>query len=91
MVREPVEMDPRDSDVYVQGSVFDKMNHSLSIDHSLNKTLHCLSDKSLRHQHKHIHNFTSINGRSFGRNTSLITMYILDMYTINKFLFSFFR
>lgn len=30
MVREPVEMDPRDSDVCVQGSAFDKMNHSLS-------------------------------------------------------------
>lgn len=72
MVRVSVEMDPRDSDVYVQGSAFDKMNHSLSIDHSLNKTLHCLSDKSLRHQHKHIHNFTTINCGSWVSSTSLV-------------------
>lgn len=80
MVRESVEMDPQDSDVYVQGSAFDKMNHSLSIDHSLNKTLHCLSDKSLRHRHKHIHNFTSINGRSWGRNTSLVGVYCISFW-----------
>lgn len=86
MVRESVEMDPQDSDVYVQGSAFDKMNHSLSIDHSLNKTLHCLSDKSLRHQHKHIHNFTSINDRSWGRNTSLVGVCCISLITV--FLFS---
>lgn len=81
MVRESVEMDPRDSDVCVQGSAFDKMNHSLSIDHSLNKTLHCLSDKSWRHQHKHIHNFTSINGRNRGCDTSPIhIIFHLDVY-----------